>query len=119
MYPNNEKTKHMIPNFYKLFGLADYKHFNLTEKELFEKYVATINIFNKTNITSKFETGMYILKSPEIKKKYDYILSCGWTSIFINPLKLLYVLYIIDIVRIRSFFYYLISEVFTLFQNEF
>lgn len=94
----------MIPNYYDLFDLEIYDDFQQSDEIIFqkmnEKAKSSKSINNHISI---YETGYYILSNNHIKVKYDYILKYRWLTIISNPLKLIYVIYIIGIVRLRSY----------------
>jgi hypothetical protein len=93
----------MITDYYQLFGLKRFEAFLLTDQQIFERLSETVEMgYSIDDIVSRFETGIYILSNDYIKSRYDYILKYGWWTILTNPFKLMYVLWIIGIVRIRS-----------------
>ena len=100
----------MLTDYYKLFRLERYSEFNLTAQELYECLESYFPTWSLSVLVSKFETGTYILKSPYIKQRYDHILRTGWKSVLSDPIWLIYVLYIIATVRIRTLI--------ELFKNE-
>lgn len=94
----------MIPNYYDLFDLEIYDDFQLSDDIVFQKMDEKANSTKFiNNLISIYETGYYILSNNHIKVKYDYILKYGWLTVFSNPLKLIYVIYIIGVVRLRSY----------------
>jgi len=93
----------MITDYYRLFGLKRYEAFLLTDEQIFERLSETEEMgYSIDDIVSRFETGIYILCDDYIRSRYDYILKNGWWTILTNPFKLVYVLWIIGIVRFRS-----------------
>lgn len=103
-YLSTKREKTMIPNYYDLFDLEKYDDLQLSDDIVFRKLTENANAKKSiNNHISKYETGYYILSNNHIKAKYDYILKYGWLTIISNPLKLIYVIYIIGIVRLRSY----------------
>lgn len=93
----------MITDYYQLFGLKRYEAFRLTDEQIFERLSETVEMgYSIDDIVSRFETGIYILTNDYIKAKYDCILKYGWLTILSNPIKLIYVSWIICVVRIRT-----------------
>lgn len=97
----------MIPNYYNLFDLEKYDDFQLSDEIIFQKMDEKANSTKFiNNLISTYETGIYILSNNHLKVKYDYILKYRWLTIISNPLKLIYVIYIIGVVRLRSYLSY-------------
>lgn len=93
-----------LPNFYTFFGITPFTEFTLNEDQIYDRLLVVLNSNNHrmiNSIMSKFETGIYILSNDYVKERYDYILLYGWITILSNPLKVLYVWYIITLILVR------------------
>lgn len=81
-----------------------YSDVNLSDELLYDRLLAVINEQNVKDVDSlliRFETGIYIFTNAYIKERYDYLLHYGWVLILSNPLKVLYVMYIIIVVGLQ------------------
>lgn len=93
-----------VPNYYTLLDIPEYSAFYLKDDDLMDRLLMVLcdaphGSFN--NAMAKFETGIYILMNDYIKERYDYILRYGWITVLSNPLKVLYVWYIITLILVR------------------
>ena len=94
-----------VPNYYTLFDLPEYSNFNMQSDDLMERFSFVLTETPKGRINSamaKFETGIHMLSNAYIKKRYDYILHFGWITILSNPLKVMYVWYLIAVLMLRT-----------------
>jgi hypothetical protein len=93
----------MITNYYSYLGIENFCEFDeITVDRIHARLDELLQEENIVAVSSKIETGVYLLHIPGLKHMYDYILHNGWKSVLTYPDWVFYVKSVIAYKRLKT-----------------